>query len=75
MPWYATLLTESRTASPERSTARTNTRGICEAGMARGLPIFVTGGGSGPDLYRRAIDAVQIENEAKVGFVEPLPVH
>lgn len=47
---------------------RTNTRGDPRSPAWReGLPIFVTGGGSGCDLYRRAIDAVQIEMKRRSG--------
>lgn len=47
---------------------RTNTRGDPRSPAWReGLPIFVTGGGSGCDLYRRAIDAVQIEMKRRLG--------
>lgn len=47
---------------------RTNTRGDPRSPAWReGLPIFVTGGGSGCDLYRRAIDVVQIEMKRRLG--------
>lgn len=47
---------------------RTNTRGDPRSlAWREGLPIFVTGGGSGCDLYRRAIDAVQIEMKRRLG--------
>lgn len=46
---------------------RTNTRGDPRSPAWReGLPIFVTGGGSGCELYRRAIDAVQIEIQRRL---------
>ena len=41
---------------------RTNARGDPQSSAWReGLPIFITGGGSGCEVYRRAIEAVQID--------------
>lgn len=47
---------------------RTNTRGDPRSlAWREGLPIFVTGGGSGCDVYRRAIDAVQDGMKRRLG--------
>lgn len=47
---------------------RTNSRGDPGSPAWReGLPIFVTGGGSVCDLYRRALEKVQIELKRRVG--------
>lgn len=57
---------------------RTNTRGVAEprdrfgqyskgSVWHEGLPIFVTGGGSSCELYRRAIEAIQVELKSRLG--------
>ncbi|MEX3919408.1 hypothetical protein AB4Y43_24710 [Paraburkholderia sp. BR10872] len=47
---------------------RTNSRGDPQSkAWCEGLPIFVTGGGSGCELYRRAIEAVQIDLRRRLG--------
>lgn len=49
-------------------TTRTNNRGDPNsAAWGEGLPIFVTGGGANCDLYRRAIEQVQVELIKRVG--------
>lgn len=47
---------------------RTNSRGDPRSAAWReGLPIFVAGGGSGCELYRRAIEAVQVDLKRRLG--------
>lgn len=47
---------------------RTNSRGDPRSPVWReGLPIFVTGGGSGCELYRRAIEAGQLDLKRRMG--------
>lgn len=47
---------------------RTNSRGDPRSPAWReGLPIFVTGGGSGCELYRRAIEAGQLDLKRRMG--------
>lgn len=47
---------------------RTNTRGDPRSlAWREGLPIFVTGGGAGCDVYLRAIDAVQVGMKRRLG--------
>jgi hypothetical protein len=47
---------------------RTNSRGDPRSlAWREGLPIFVTGGGSGCEIYRRAIEVVQIELKRRLG--------
>lgn len=47
---------------------RTNARGDPRSSAWReGLPIFVTGGGSGCEVYRQAIEAVQIDLKRRLG--------
>lgn len=60
---------------------RTNSRGDPRSSAWReGLPIFVTGGGSGCELYRQAIEGVQVDlkrrlgSSSRFGFVELDPI-